>query len=441
MKRLLKTLLNIKQTTIESMEMSGGPDPWDTRLTINVKPTKGQQNRCPHCGRKCGHYDEGQGTRTWRAMDLGIIRVYLKSRAPRVCCPDHGVVVARVPWASHGSWFTHDFERWVTWMVLHTTRSVTARLCRIDWKTVGPVVGRIHKDISSKMPSLFDDLKSIGIDETSYKKGHKYLTVVVNHDTGAVIWIHEGYGRSVLAKFFEALTPEQTSSIETITGDGARWITECAGHYCPKATRLLDPFHIVQWATDALDKVRRRVWNELRGTEVKTLRGRRRQKAGRDKKASASASVKGLRYTLLKNPENLTDGQSAKLGMLASTNDEIFRAYGLKEMLRLTFRLKGDDAARSLEGWLSWAQRCRIPEFVELSKKIRRHKDRILQTIDSGLSNARVEAINNKIKLTQKMGYGFRNIDSLIALIMLRCSNLPLELPGRGPAVLAAQGA
>jgi transposase len=440
MKRLLKMMQNIKNTVIESVKVEGGPDLWESRLVLNVRPSKGQVFLCPTCGKRCEYYDEGSGVRYWRGLDLGTMKVYLKARAPRISCPGHGVIVASVPWARHGSWFTYDFEQWVTWMTLHCTHSVVSYVCRIDRKTVGPIIGRVQRDISATMPSPFDNLISIGVDETSYKKGHKYLTVVVNHDTGAVIWVAKGHGKAVLTKFFKELTVEQRASIETITGDTAQWITDCADDFCPNATRLLDPFHIVQWATNALDDVRKRLWNIERKKEAKDKkkRGRGRPKQGEEKQPSKAAKVKGSRFALLKNPEDLTDSQQVKLEMLSATNNELFRAYGLKELLRLTFKLKGEDAEQSLARWLCWAVRCRIPEFVELSKKIRRHREKILETIDSGLSNARVEAINNKIKVTVRMGYGFRNVDNLIALIMLRCSKLPVDLPGRKPTAVAA---
>lgn len=438
MKRLLKTLLNIKLTVIEKVGFAGGPDIWEVQLVLHVRPTKGQASRCPKCGKRMPYYDEGSGKRYWRALDLGVMKVFLYGRAPRVDCQEHGVIVAGVPWARHGSWFTYDFEQWVTWVSLHTNRSVVAELCRIDWETVGAVIARVEADERKKRPPLYDNLKSIGIDETSYRKGHKYLTVVVDHDTGAVIWAHKGYGKGVLAKFFEGLTDEQRQSIEAITGDGAKWITECAEEYCPNAKRLLDAFHIVAWATDALDAVRRRTWNELKKDERRGKRKAGRPKKGEEVLPASSDAVKNARFALLKNPEDLTRNQQAKMEMLQAEDGEMYRGYVLKERLRLLLKMTVDEAQPELDSWLESACRCRIPEFVELQKKIRRHKDRIIETVASGLSNARVEAINNKIKVTSRMAYGFRNIDNLIAMIMLRCSNLPFSLPGRRPCVKAA---
>ena len=434
MKSLLKLMLNIKKTVIEHIEIKGGLDIWDTELIVRVRPTKGQQLCCPHCHKKSPYYDEGGGSRKWRAPDLGMVRVYLRAKAPRVCCAEHGVVVASVPWARHGSWFSKAFEEQVAWMVLHATRAVVAEYFRIEWKTVGAIIARVQTDKQAAVPNPFDELVNIGIDETSYKKGHKYLTVVVNHDTGAVIWAAKGHSRAVLTQFFKALSEQQRASIKIVTGDGARWITACVEEFCPAATRLLDNFHIVSWATDALDSLRRRAWNEAKAGKRPV--GRPRSDAV-DPKDQARA-IKGLRFALLKNPEDLSETQTAKIDMLALENRQMYRGYLLKERLRLLLKMDEQSAAVELSGWLASACHSRIPEFVELSRKIRRHAQRILDTIRLGFSNARVEAINNKIKVTIKMGYGFRNIDNLIALIMLRCSGLPFNLPGRRTQAVVA---
>ncbi|WP_146143681.1 transposase, partial [Bifidobacterium callitrichos] len=138
-------------------------------------------------------------------------------------------------------------------------------LMRVDWKSVGPVCKRVADDLRAEQGAgLFDRLRSIGVDETSYRKGHKYMTVVVDHDRGRVVWMHQGHGEKVFDLFFRTLTEAQRASIRVITGDGARWIDECAFRWCPQAERILDGFHIVSWATDALDKVRTAAWREAR---------------------------------------------------------------------------------------------------------------------------------------------------------------------------------
>ncbi|MGN8941205.1 ISL3 family transposase [Collinsella bouchesdurhonensis] len=169
-------------------------------------------------------------------------------------------------------------------------------------------------------------MRRIGIDETSYKKGHKYVTVVVDHDRGCLIWAHEGTGKDVLNLFLDELTREQRRAIEAVTADGARWIRQLVKRRCPNARWVMDPFHVVQWMNDALDAVRCEEWNAARAA-ARAARPRPEGKRGRPAKGELppeevraleeeAASIKGSRYALVKNPEDLTDGQRARLEAL-----------------------------------------------------------------------------------------------------------------------------
>ena len=161
--------------------------------------------------------------------------------------------------------------------------------------------------------------------------------------------------------------------------------------------------------------------------------GKRRKKLPKNlrKPILKKENPKTTKYTLLKNPENLTQNQQATMEMLIKSDKRLYRSYLLKEGLRIVFKYDYDGAVDALDKWLAWAQRCRIKEFVELGRKIKRHKDAILATIKHGLSNARIEATNNKIKVTIRMGYGYKNIDNLIALVRLKCGGFDVSLPGR----------
>jgi transposase len=430
--RLIKKLLRIKDIVVKGVLFEQGPG--GEQLIIQAKLPAKQERRCPVCGKKAKRYDAGRGKRRWRSLDMGTTKVFIEADAPRVYCKQHGALTEWVSWARHDARFTYDFENTTAWLTLHSPISVVAELMRIAWNTVGPLVQRVSDDLKGQKASQYDGLVRIGIDETSYKKGHKYMTVVVNHDTGKLIWAAKGHGKAVLETFFTLLSEEQRQSIRHVTADGARWIAECVAAWCPNAERSIDPFHVVQWATDTLDEVRRMVWREAREA---VQAGNERRKRGRPRKGEEAPrghkadAIKGARYPLSKNPEHLTDGQAATIELVAKSNPRLYRAYLLKERLRLLFQHAFAGAKAELEGWISWARRCRIPQFVELQKKIGRHFNAILSTIKHGLSNARIEAINNKIKLTVRMGYGFRNIDNLIALVMLRCSDVNIVLPGR----------
>lgn len=427
---LLKKLLGTTLVVVKSARFEGDS------LVISVRPRKSRLCRCFECGRKCPAYDVPAEPRRWRSLDLGATMVYLEYALPRVSCPEHGVRAASVPWAHHASRFTHDFEEQVAWLCVHASRSVVATLMRIDWKTVGPVCKRVYDRLDAEAGNRFDGLARIGIDETSYKKGHRYMTVVVNHGTGRVVWCGKGHGKAVLESFFDLLTPEQRASVEVVTADGARWIAGVVAERCPNAERVMDPFHVVQWMTDLLDELRKEAWREAAKAEKgKPKRGRGRPGKGEGPAPSAAKAVKGSRYALLKNPEDLTEGQRASLDKIAREYKPLYRAYLLKEDLRDVFKSQDLETARTrLEKWLASSCRSRNEKVKELSKKVRRHKEAILRSVELGISNARIEAVNNKIKLTVRMGYGFRNIDNLIALVMLRCSNLPIALPGRKEA-------
>lgn len=375
-------------------------------LVVRVRRGRGAL-RCSRCGRKCPKYDDGGGERRWRHQDFDCYGVELMGLAPRVACAEHGVVVAQVPWAEPGSRFTRDFEMERAWLTAVASRKTVGGFLRI--------ARRVAARLGSSMPCMFDGLTAIGVDETSYRKGRTYITVVVDHKRKRVIRAHDGYGKEVLDLFFRQLTDEQRASIKAVTGDGAKWIDASVKEHLPNAERVLDSFHIVSWMTDTLDQVRQRLWNQDRHGNDKT----------------ATETMKGLKYAVLKNPGDLTERQSGALETLRDTDPrgQLYRSWQLKELLRTLPHQPVGQAEAELKRWIFRASHSRIPEAVELCRKIRRRRDDILGTIGPGYSNARLEAFNNKIKATIRMAYGFRHADNLIAMIKLRCSGLPTHLP------------
>ena len=161
---------------------------------------------------------------------MGGLLIFIETSQERVFCADHGVQYPAVPWAYEGSRFTRDFDRTAAWLACQLSRKAVAEYLRIDWETVGRCISRARKDIEPDLKKRLDGLVHIGIDETSYRKGHKHITVIVDHDSNRVVWLHDGHGKSVLEKFYEELTEEQRNSIK-VTGNGARWITACVEKY------------------------------------------------------------------------------------------------------------------------------------------------------------------------------------------------------------------
>lgn len=425
-KKILKSVLNVKHTAIDDMKFLN-----DGSFAVMVHPTKSEQCRCGICGKKSPRYDNSHKYRKWRTCDWNMNKVLIVAEEHRVKCPEHGVVTAAVPWARHKSRFTKEFENLVTWLAMYCSKTAISKLMRISWNTVGPIISRIKNELDSDPSKRFEGLVNIGVDETSYKKGHKYITVVINHDTGKVVWAHEGHGKNVFTKFFKLLTKEQLSKLKLVSGDGAKWIQECMDDFCPQAERCIDPFHVVQWATDALDAVRREAWrcaHEKAKSTPKRKVGRPPKDAS--KRDDTAKDLKGSRFALGKAPDNLSEKQQAQLEFIAKSDKRLYRAYLLKEKLRLVFHCEDANTAKmELDAWIKWAQHCRINVFVELQRKIRRHYDAILATMEYHLSNAVVEAINRKIKLSIYMAYGFRSMENMLDMIMLRCSDIKVHLP------------
>jgi transposase len=385
-------------------------------LVVRGRLRRRDASRCGVCGRRAPGYDRGGGRRRWRALDLGATMAFAEAAAPRVRCREHGVVVARVGWARHGSWFTREFEDQVAWLATQCSKSAVCELMRISWLTVGRIIERVVAEQAARLGDPLEGLRRIGIDELSYRKGQRYITVVVDHDSGRLVWAADGRDRRTVARFFEQLGPERCQLLELVSSDMGDWITHVVAERCPAATLCLDPFHVVALAGEALDAVRRELWHELR-------RGGNRSRA---------RWLRGARWALWKRPERLSERQQAKLHTIEQTNRRLYRAYLLKEQLRLVFHQPDTQAAVALlDAWLIWARRCRIASFVKLAKTIGQHYPRIVATLTHRLSNARIEAANTTIRLICRRAYGFHSPDALIALAMLTLGGLRPPLPAR----------
>ena len=382
-----------------------------------VRPYARDLGRCAGCGEHGRPYDR-LGMRRWRHLDMGCAKLLLEYAPPRVDCGAHGVTVVMVPWARRKSAYTYDFERQTAWLSVHAPRSAVSALMRVDWKSVGPVRRRVADDLRAEQSAgLFDDLRSIGVDETSYRKGHKYMTVVVDHDRGRVIWMRQGHGGRPSTCSSNSSRPPSAnpSGSSPATGRGGSTSARSAGAPWPNAS-----------STGSTSSAGR----PTRSTRSTPPHGTRPGGEASPEKG-AKDPVKGARWALLKNEADLTAGQKAQLECVANADGILWQAYKLKERLRMILRQTAGEAAPLLRQWAADAFLSGIGEFPKPGEKTdRRHFD-ILRTIRSGLSNARLEAVNNRIKTTIRIGYGYRNLDNLIALVMLKCGGLNLQLPER----------
>ncbi len=336
-------------------------------LAIQVRPTW-RISRCGHCGRKASRYDR-RPLRRWRHVPWGRASVELIHEPWRVNCRDCGVRVEQVPWADRGSRFSYDFEELAAYLAQVTDKTQVQRLLAISWQTVGSIVKRV---VARRLdPERLLGLRRIGIDEFSYRKRHRYLTIVVDHDRRRVVWTGEGKSSETLAPFFELLGEEQCQKIETVS-----------------IVREL-----------AIDPERAR-------------------------------AVKSTRYVLLKNPWNLSRNQRSKLAEIQAENRRLYRAYLLKETLAQALDYRQPwRAEMELGEWLAWASRSKIKPFVKAARTIRKHRVGILAYIRTRLTNGLVEGINGKIRMIARRAFGFHSHQALSAMIFLNCGGIKLQPP------------
>jgi transposase len=421
--RIWGRLLGLDRAVVERVEH--GPD---GRVVVHARPVARQRGRCGRCGRRSPGYDQG-GRRRWRALDLGTVQAFVEADTPRVRCRVHGVTVVRVPWARHGAGHTRAFDDQVAWLVTTSSQVAVTRLMRIAWRTVGAIVTRVMAEVDARVDRL-EGLRRIGIDEVHYRRGHKYLVVVTDHDTGRLVWAAPGRDGTVLRGFFDALGVERSHALTHITADGAPWIADAVAERAPQAVLCADPFHIVSWAQGTLDELRRKAWNTARG---KLGGSRPGQRSGRTVTLSAGQAKtwKNARWALWKNPDTLTANQQSTLDWIAVNDPRLHKAYLIKEGLRYVFTLRGQDALDALAKWRASAWRSRIPEIVKLQRRIANHLTTITATLTHGLTNALTESTNTKIRLITRRAFGFHTPHALIAQALLTLGGYTPTLPGR----------
>jgi transposase len=364
------------------------------------------------CGRSVkAIYD--RRTRRWRHLDLGSTTLLLEAEIRRLVCPDCGVRTEQVPWARPGARLTRDLEDLIAWCATRMDKTTVARLCRVSWASVARAVMRVVDDELD--PSRLDGLFRIGIDEVSWRKGHRYLTVVADHDRqGAVVWAGEGRSAATVSSFFAELGPDRVAALEAVSCDMSAGYLKAVGSCAPNARVAIDPFHVVKLANEAIDTCRRRAWNDAR------------------RQGEAPRWVKHTRWALVKNPGALSTDQRLTLEQLRRGRSVLFRAWALKEALRDVYRLRELGAAHQfLDRWLAWACRSRIPSFVRLSRTIRAYREGILAAVELGLSNSKLEGLNSKIRLINHRGYGHHSPAAVIAMIYLCCGGITVQLPTR----------
>lgn len=410
---LVRKLIGITGLWVTALEVQDGA------LVARVRPNW-RDPRCSGCGKRPPGQQRGGAktatpARKWRHLDLAGIRLHLAHDIRWVYCPDCGRTVEQVPWASDPSArCTSEFDEHVAYLAQRSDKTSVQKLMRITWESVGRCIQRVVERLRPEKP--LTGLTAIGVDELSYRKHHRYVTLVTDQLERRIVWGKEGKSADTLTAFFEELGKEGRQRLQLISMD-------MSGSY-QKAVRdheelshvqiVFDRFHVQQLASKALDETRREEWNRLR-----------REYGKRSDEAKA---LKGLRWTLLRLGLTLDEAEQVRMSELQRDNNRLYRGYLLKEELGdILDRRQPNVVRKLLEKWCSWASRSRLPAFVRTGKTIREHMDGIVAYVRHRISNGLVEGLNNKARLITRRAYGFHSADAVLAMIDLCCSGLNIQ--------------
>ena len=337
-------------------------------VVVDLARRRNRRMFCARCGQRCrAIYD--RGVRSWRHLDVFRVRCRVRCEVRRVMCAACGVTAEAVPWARGGSRCTRAFEDSVVWLARAAAKSVVAELLRVDWQTVGRMIERVVSEHTrNRDGDGLDGLVRIGIDEVAYRKGHRYLMCVVDHDSGRVVWAAPGRSQLTAAGFFQKLGPERCRRIQAVSVDLHGGWLGVIRHYCPNADVCADPFHVIRLATDALDELRRAQWQQLRETDPDRARW-----------------LKGTRFTLRRRSDRLRDGDQTILDQLAETNRDVYLGWLLLDQLRAVYLARDhDEAMRLLDEWIYAACVSELEPFVRTALTLDTHREQVANAIALG---------------------------------------------------------
>jgi transposase len=364
---------------------------------------------CPECGATVPGYDAKE--RRWRHLDTCQYRTILACQVPRCNCPDHGVHQVSVPWGEPGGRFTALFEALAIDWLKTTSTSAVAKNLGLTWDQLDGIMQRAVRRGLERREAAYP--AALGVDETSFKRRHEYVTVVQDQQSGHVLHVADGRGRAALDEFFEGLDDQQLGGIESVAMDMHQPYIQSTLEHVPNAEQKIafDKFHVAKHLGDAVDKVRRHEHRDLLEIQDETL--------------------KGTKYLWLRNPEKMGSGAWAALSELRDRALRTARAWALKETaMTLWHYSRRGWALRAWNSWLAWAQRCRLEPMVRAARTVRRHLWGIINAIVLKVTNAGAESLNAKIQRLKKWACGYRNRERFKAAIMFHLGGLDLYPAG-----------
>lgn len=378
-------------------------------VSVFVEQEPGVALSCPKCGKSCPSYDKRR--RKWRHLDTCQFKTLLVADVPRVECPEHGVLTVKVPWGEPGSGFTALFEALVIDWLKEASIQAVSRQLKLSWNAIDGIMQRAVSRGMERRKAVSPE--RIGVDETSFRKRHDYVTVVSDHSTGHVLHVALDRKKKDLVEYYDGLCDEQKSAIEAVSMDMAPSYINATLEHIPGARKKIafDKFHVAKLLGEAVDKVRR--W------EHKLL-----QEQGRK-------DLTGTKHAWLTNPSNMSVKQWRWFTDLRDSNLKTARAWAIKEYaMGLWYYVSRTWAEKAWKKWLSWAVRCRLDPIKKAAQTIKTHLWGILNAVILRANNGLAESINSRIKMVKVRSRGFRNKERFRTAIYFHLGGLSLYPEG-----------
>ena len=376
----------------------------EKRVEISLRH-RGGRVTCPECGTECSIADHAP-ERTWRHLDTMQFETRLFARVPRANCQTCGVKTTEVPWAGKHSRFTLLFEAFAI-QVIQACGNVksAAALIRLDWDSVHRIMERaVERGLERRE---LESLDYLGIDEKSFRRGHSYVTLLVDLTGSRVLEVVEERTEEAADELWRVLSEAQKEQVEAVATDMWPAFVNSIGTNAEQAEVVHDRFHVSKHLNEAVDQVRRQ--------EHKALR-----KAGDQR-------LTGSKQLWLFNPENLSEDRWIEFEALKDQELKTSRAWAIKEQFRWLWEYRyAGNARKFFARWYGWATRSRLKPIIQVAKMLKRHLENILSYFRHRITNAMSEGFNSRIQSIKSQARGFRAFENFRTRILFYCGKLDL---------------
>ena len=398
----INRLLDLQETNFQVFDM----DVKEDKITYTIKHKEPAQYICKHCGHAHDSYHDKEWVHL-QDLPLGNRKVIWKVERMRILCHcQMGYRVEQMTFKSQKHFLTQRFVDYISYTLCTKMFTVAdvSRLVNLDYG----IIYKIDHDVllrlwqSAEVPSPIN----IAVDEKSYKKGHKYITIVSDIDRKMVIWVSEGNDKDSLDEFFKILGPDRCAQIETVSKDMHKPYIASCNEYIPQALEVADSFHVVKKLSEVMDKCRRELIESS------------------DTPKSEKKGLKEMNWVIRYKQENMSSRNHTKLNQLEKLNEPLYKAYLHKESFFEFFTFTPSEIGQAgdfLDEWVRDAASIPMEAFKYFVDYINRHRDRILNIITTGRSSSFSEAINRKINVLIGMAYGYHCLEYLKLKILQRC--------------------